>query len=825
MAPSWRTALRRMRASIALLAGVASPLAAQQLRGTVLLPDSSSRAPGVIVELLTPGGALVERTLTNPRGEFTLTAKGPGDYSARALRVGFRPTIVPAVALASPGSVATVTIVLNALPISLDAIAVIANEQCRLRPDSGQMVYRVWNEASKALLSSRLSATGAPLIAEWITYSRLTDPADRRVAEQRVRTTRSATLSVFASWDAESLAVNGYVVARGDSSTYYAPDARVLLSDAFAAGHCLRLQRASADSSALIGVHFEPATRRENFNDITGTFWVDRASAELRSLDFAYTGLPKIANEARPGGHVEFTHLSSGNWVINRWFLRLPEVGTQLSDQHTGNFRTTSNTPVLRGVHVAGGEVVTMTREGVELFRGVFASMQLTVTSADPRHPASSATVLLEGTDYEAHADSTGHVVIPQVLPGTYRAQVQTPTMMLAQVPLTARDVAVGPAARALARLGTRTDSIALPTLPELFRSACKGDEAGPDDAMLIGFVRDSAGVGRADVAVSASWLDVRNMSEGALSTSADGVAIRTGDVGQYRLCGVPRRVRVTLRSESDSLRGAQTFVIADSERVRAADVELRTARLDSPDALPSLLEFVVTAPGNVPVADVTLDVAIGNFSRRVRTSAKGLALIANVPPGLVSIRTRRVGFQQGDLAILARPGRNTVPIHLNATLPPQLDTVRVMGSRVVSARLDEFETRRLRHETTASITREEIEKRNPVDTWQMLTNVPSVTIAERMGVVVAQSSRGRNPSLMGPMAPCPYNVMVDGVAMQSIVGPDGMPHVDLKLLPDPKDVHGIEVFGGPAQIPLQYGGTGNGKWCGLIAIWTRDGR
>ena len=93
------------------------------------------------------------------------------------------------------------------------------------------------------------------------------------------------------------------------------------------------------------------------------------------------------------------------------------------------------------------------------------------------------------------------------------------------------------------------------------------------------------------------------------------------------------------------------------------------------------------------------------------------------------------------------------------------------------------------------------------------------------MGVVVAQSSRGRLPSLMGPMAPCPYNIMVDGVSMQSLVGDDGQPHIDLKLLPAPSDVHGIEVFGGPSSIPLKFGGTGNNKWCGLIAIWTKDGR
>jgi hypothetical protein len=41
-------------------------------------------------------------------------------------------------------------------------------------------------------------------------------------------------------------------------------------------------------------------------------------------------------------------------------------------------------------------------------------------------------------------------------------------------------------------------------------------------------------------------------------------------------------------------------------------------------------------------------------------------------------------------------------------------------------------------------------------------------------------------------------------------------------LLPKPEEIHGIEVFAGPASIPLQYSGIGKDKWCGLIAIWTR---
>ena len=40
--------------------------------------------------------------------------------------------------------------------------------------------------------------------------------------------------------------------------------------------------------------------------------------------------------------------------------------------------------------------------------------------------------------------------------------------------------------------------------------------------------------------------------------------------------------------------------------------------------------------------------------------------------------------------------------------------------------------------------------------------------------------------------------------------------------LPPPDQIHGIEVFAGPASIPPQYNGAANDKMCGLIAIWTR---
>ncbi len=66
-------------------------------------------------------------------------------------------------------------------------------------------------------------------------------------------------------------------------------------------------------------------------------------------------------------------------------------------------------------------------------------------------------------------------------------------------------------------------------------------------------------------------------------------------------------------------------------------------------------------------------------------------------------------------------------------------------------------------------------------------------------------------------------NVMVDGVMMGTEMMPGGgeVPF-NLTNLPHPDAIYGIEVFAGSASMPLQYGGEGKNKNCGLIAIWTR---
>jgi Carboxypeptidase regulatory-like domain/TonB-dependent Receptor Plug Domain len=666
----------------------AAPLAAQAIRGTVVLPDSMP-VSGVIVVVSDEHGSTVGRVLTNARGEFAVRLSSPGRVGVRLLRIGYRPTRGPSFDLAA-GATEAVRLVLGSEAVTLSAVNVRVRETCRVGADTGLMVAHVWEEARKAMLSTQLNADSTPLFAEWIEYDRSLDSTARMVRDQRVRTSRTPTTHAFRSRPAAVLAEQGYVVSDSGVTMFYAPDAEVLLSEIFAAGHCFRLEEPSADSAHLIGVSFAPTRDRRAAREIEGTFWLDRRSAELRTLDFRYTNLPPQARSVAAGGQVEFLRLGDGEWLVSRWRLRMPQFATRRMSTIGRRVDVSGTQLVLRGVQETGGEVTSLTRRDSVLFVLIGAEIVVQVVERDTLVRASRSILTLDGTDYTGTATASGRIELSPVLPGRYHARIRTPLMDSLGMPAVEQDLE--------ARADSHVDTLQLP-------------------------------VARVIVEV-----DVRDVS-------------------------------------------------------------------------------------GAPLRETTLDVrsANGGPTRTAVTAANGRASLRDLPQGATSLQARRIGYQPGTIEITIQPGRNDVPIVLSQVAAPELDTVRVAAHRVAVARLQDFETRRLKKQATASITREDILKRNPAETWHMLTNVPSLLIADNGNAVVARSTRSKMANFSG--LPCPMLVAVDGVVLKPTPGATSF---DLRQLPRPDEIHGIEVFAGAASIPLQYGGEGDGKWCGLIAIWTR---
>ncbi len=416
-------ALRAWAAFAVALTFAASAAGAQGLRGVVLLPDSTTPAPGILVTASDASGAVLGHAVTGANGRFTLAVTPQGGVMVRALRVGYRPSELGPLTVGAEGGT-ELRLVLNTNAVRLQAVAVRASDRCGARNDGRSRVADVWEEARKALLLANTSRADAPLVAEWATYDRALDSLNVRVLDQTVSLTRAPSEHPFRSRHADSLAAGGYVTEDDAGVNYYAPDADVLLAESFAATHCFRLVEGPAGGAARIGLRFEPVERDRRRREITGTLWLARESAELRFLEFTFTELPATAEPAEPGGRVAFSRIPDGAWLVTSWWIRMPELERVLPTRSaSARVRITGPSLVLRGVKVVGGEVTRVERSGAVVYERAGASLavRVTVPAGDDQSRGRGASVALLGTDYRATADSSGIARFPLVLPGRYR--------------------------------------------------------------------------------------------------------------------------------------------------------------------------------------------------------------------------------------------------------------------------------------------------------------------------------------------------------------------------------------------------------------------
>lgn len=815
--------MRRLGWFAALLFGLVSRAASSQtLDGRVVLADSVTPLAKVIVVASDERGNDVARTLTRTTGDFAITFQSPGRYRVRVLRIGYRPVSSDWVDL--PRNVRkTITVVFAGEAIVLPQTSVRERETCRVDADSGMSVARVWDEARKAMLSAQLSTMDAPLFAEWIEYDRGLDSTGRIVREQRVRTVQHPTTHAFKSRPVDELMKRGYVVEEGGATMYFAPDVDVLLSDAFASSHCFQLQAPPREHAGLIGVAFQPSRNRRDARDIEGTFWVDRTTSELTSLEFHYTNLPDIASVA--AGDVQFRRIAEGSWLVSRWSVRMPRVVAKPRRDATSRIVQSLTSTKLGGIQVTGGEVTRVLRADSLVYRATGPRVVAQIISRDALVPAAGAKVTLDGTDYAGVADAAGVVRIEPVLAGTYTARVSIPLMDSLGVP--ARDRLVE------ARTDTHVDSLKLPAPKDLLAAVCPGDSIKHGEGMIYGHIRDAKGRAIEDAAITATWLvgaaGMTMIEPGMSSWHEQTLGALSHSDGYWHICGVPRERGFIVRTAVDSLTDERRVILENGDDFAAVSLAPRVGgRLQQAGLAPTApakriraaIEIVVTSSEGHTLSDATIDVESHEKRTTVVTNAGGKALIPDIAPGRMIIRARKIGYQQGQIVVSAEPGRNTLPIILDPTEAPVLDTVRVVGDRRVAGfgRHDEFEARRLSGIASASFTREDIRKRNPVDIWQLLTAVPSVRIVDS-GTVTVESTRSARPTPDMSIEKCYLLIIVDGMPMN--VSP-GQKAFDLRLLPKPDEVFGIEVFAGPSSIPVQYLKSGDGAWCGAIAVWTR---
>jgi hypothetical protein len=366
-----RTFIAAAIAAAALTFAIDAP--AQVVRGDVT--DAASHAPifGAIILVFDTSGTRVGGAISDDSGRFSIRLTAAGSYRLRAERIGYAANGFDTITVARGAAVVAHLTAASAV-VMLPAVYVSTSARCVIRPTEGAETAVVWEEARKALDATEVALDGHLVYAVRKRYKRDLDGTSLNVRSQTILID-SVTLEHpwQTSVSPEDLARVGYgVVYDGDpipgfltpgDSILAVPDANVLLSDAFARTHCFKVRHDAGDTdhAGLIGLTFSPAIKR-SAPDVTGTLWLDSATALLKYMEFRHTNLFAEVSPRRYGGRMDFELLPGGIWVVRSWTVRLPVM----SNANTNSAGMGDARYITGGHHVAifhddGGELLSAT--------------------------------------------------------------------------------------------------------------------------------------------------------------------------------------------------------------------------------------------------------------------------------------------------------------------------------------------------------------------------------------------------------------------------------------------------------------------------------
>lgn len=189
-------------------------------------------------------------------------------------------------------------------------------------------------------------------------------------------------------------------------------------------------------------------------------------------------------------------------------------------------------------------------------------------------------------------------------------------------------------------------------------------------------------------------------------------------------------------------------------------------------------------------------------------TAGDGRFRVAGLPAGSHTLRLRRIGYRVANVPVAIEG--NATPSELAVTLraiPLELDTVLVQAGRSSLGRnLEGFYERKARG-NGRFFTRAELDRTQSSRLTEALRALmPGLNVSPRN--TMRSSVRIRQNR-------CPPLVWLDGAAATAA-------EFDLDAI-SPHTVSAIEVYAGPATVPMEFRVNRGLDGCGVIAIWSRN--
>lgn len=790
----------------------------------VQVTESESGRPitGAFVSLFDHRGKVLRSALTNEQGRFLFRAPNSGSFHLRAEMIGRETRFSTPITL-GPTDSGRIDLSLPIHAIPLAELLVEADERCRLRPDEASRIYRVWEEARKALTVQAWTEQEGTYLFEIMGYERDLDPKGEKVDREQLRKVNAVTSTPIRSVPVEDLVTHGFVRPLEDGGhEYFGPDAEVILSDHFLDTHCLRLAR-SRDNPGSIGIAFEPV-EDNGVPDIKGTLWLDEMSASLAFLEFGYLWAPQEEGKGIAEGRVEFKALPNGAWIVNRWWIRAPMMALDSTLVRRRRPRI-----FVAGIRETGGvvsRVSTLKQEiSSELGGG---SLTGVVWDSTAPGPLVGATVYLSGTEYFEETDSLGRFLMEGLPGGVFSAGFLHPRLGTLGITLREEEVEITPGDLSEIHLG-------IPSPGAILLATCRAEEREDGGSVLAGVVRDwRTGEVIPGVSVRIQW------QETSPATPDPGprkrwFEVSTNGEGRYTACGIPLDEAITVQASFLEIRSDTAHLRIIEEEYRVLDLHLdlppgllstRTEALILKEGMGVQgVQGVLLDPqsGNpIRSAEVSLRQSPGSVVLTGETDARGFFRLQTPVPGRYLLSARVLGYaevtdealdvQMGKLAVLEI---RMAPEALE--LPPLLIAAEPRAFHLEMQGFYERQARGL--DTGIFLSPEFLQERDPHKLTDLFFELPGTRVVETAvgGRGVYFRSGERFGDTCWPMVFLDRHLIRAGGFMSSGADPAAIDD----LVPA-SDVAAVEVYRSPAEVPAEFNGPNAG--CGVVVLWTRRG-
>lgn len=297
----------------------AAGLEAQTIAGRVTDAESGAPVTGAIVKAVGVGGDVGVGTLSDDAGRFSLRLLDGFEVTSIVLeRIGFQTNSFD-ISRFEPGVPAELVVEFD--PIEIGGIVVTAESLCRAGPGS-VAAQTLWDEARKALEATAITAN-QPMEFRTQSFVRTLDPRSRDVLDGESRQQLINSSTPFRSITPDQIAADGWARRTADGGMdLHAPDASILLSDAFAEQHCFN---AVTSPDALL-LNFFPNDDRTTVPEIQGTMVFDRETVALQELRFEYVRLPIAEANGLADGELRFFAAPNGMRIVKDWAIRAPQL-------------------------------------------------------------------------------------------------------------------------------------------------------------------------------------------------------------------------------------------------------------------------------------------------------------------------------------------------------------------------------------------------------------------------------------------------------------------------------------------------------------------